>query len=149
MNAEKKIVNSDFNLKLGKIQCEGKINKQTKKNLQKSKFRRTNQKPEFKTSQNIIKMKYVALPTGNKPKHSKEKKSLTEKCQHVGHIRLNVNAEKKNVNSDFNLKLGKIQCEGKINKQTQKNTEIEIRRTDRKPEFVEFKNSEFVEKSEI
>ena len=60
-----------------------------------------------------------------------------------------MNAEKKIVNSDFNLKLGKIQCEGKINKQTQKNTEIEIRRTDRKPEFVEFKNSEFVEKRQI
>ena len=51
--------------------------------------------------------------------------SLTEKCQHVGRIRLNLNAEKKIVNSDFNLKLGKIQCEGKINKQTKKNTEIE------------------------
>ena len=33
--------------------------------------------------------------------------------------------KKKIVNSDFNLKLGKIQCEGKINKQTKKNTEIE------------------------
>ena len=106
MNAEKKIVNSDFNLKLGKNQCEGKINKQTKKNLRNLKFRRTDQKPEFETSQNIIKMKYVGLPTGNKPKHSKEKMSLTEKCQHVGRIRLNVNAEKKIVNSDFNLKLG-------------------------------------------
>jgi hypothetical protein len=51
--------------------------------------------------------------------------SLTEKCQHVGRIRLNVNAEKKIVNSNFNLELGKIQCEGKINKQTKKNTEIE------------------------
>ena len=69
VNAEKKIVNSDFNLKLGKIQCEGKINKQTKKNLRNLKFRRTDQKPEFETSQNIIKMKYVGLPTGNKPKH--------------------------------------------------------------------------------
>ena len=69
MNAEKKIVNSDFNLKLGKNQCEGKINKQTKKNLQKSKFCRTDQKPEFETSQNIIKMKYDGLPTGNKPKY--------------------------------------------------------------------------------
>jgi hypothetical protein len=96
VNAEKKIVNSDFNLKLGKIQCEGKINKQTKKNLRNLKFRRTDQKPEFETSQNIIKMKYVGLPTGNKPKHSKEKMSLTEKCQHVGRIRLNVNAEEKN-----------------------------------------------------
>jgi len=53
------------------------------------------------------------------------------------------------VNSDFNLKLGKIQCEGKINKQTQKKQKSKIHRTDRKPEFVEFKNSEFVEKSEI
>jgi hypothetical protein len=43
---------------------------------------------EFETSQNIIKMKYVGLPTGNKPKHSKEKMSLTEKYQHVGRIRL-------------------------------------------------------------
>jgi len=34
MSAEKKIfVNSKFHLKLGKIQCEGKINKQTKKKL--------------------------------------------------------------------------------------------------------------------
>jgi len=105
---------------LGKIQCEGKNNKQKKKNLRNLKFRRTDQKPEFETSQNINKMKYVGLPTGNKPKHSNEKMSLTEKCQHVGRICLNVNAEKRIVNSDFNLKLGKIQCEGKINKQTQK-----------------------------
>jgi hypothetical protein len=69
VNAKKKIVNSDFNLKLGKIQCEGKINKQTNKNLQKLKFPRTDQKPELETIQNIIKMKYVGLPTGNKPKH--------------------------------------------------------------------------------
>jgi len=76
--------------------------------------------------------------------------SLTEKCQHVGRIRLNVNAEKKKFNSDFNLKLGKIQCEGKINKQTPKKIQkSKIRRTDRKPEFVEFKNSEFVEKRQI
>jgi hypothetical protein len=61
VNAEKKIVNSDFNLKLGKIQCEGKINKQTKKNLQNLKFRQTDQKPEFETSQYIIKMKYYVL----------------------------------------------------------------------------------------
>jgi hypothetical protein len=33
-----KIVNSDFNLKLGKIQCEGKINKQTKKKYRNRKF---------------------------------------------------------------------------------------------------------------
>jgi len=37
----------------------------------------------------------------------------------------------------------------KLTNKHKKNTEIEIRRTDRKPEFVEFKNSEFVEKSEI
>ena len=72
-----------------------KLTNKKKKKLQKSKFRRTDQKPEFKTSQNIIKMKYVGLPTGNKPKHSKEKMSLTEKYLHVGRIRLNVNAEKK------------------------------------------------------
>jgi hypothetical protein len=61
-----------------------------------------------------------------------------------------VNAEKKIVNSDFNLKLGKIQCEGKINKQTKKNLQkSKFRRTDRKPEFLEFKNSEFVEKRQI
>jgi len=66
---KKKIVNSNFNLKLGKNQCEGKNNKQTKKNLQNLKFRRTDQKLVFETSQNIIKMKYVGLPTGNKPKH--------------------------------------------------------------------------------
>ena len=58
--------------------------------------------------------------------------------------------KKKIVNSDFNLKLGKIQCEGKINKQTQKKLQkSKFRRTDRKPEFVEFKNSEFVEKRQI
>ena len=58
--------------------------------------------------------------------------------------------KKKIVNSDFNLKLGKNQCEGKINKQTNKNLQkLKFRRTDQKPEFVEFKNSEFVEKSEI
>ena len=34
----------------------------------------------------------------------------------------------------------------KLTNKHKKNTEIEIRRTDRKPEFVEFKNSEFVEK---
>ena len=58
-----------------------------------------------------------------------------------------MNAEKKIVNSDFNLKLGKIQCEGKINKQTQKKIQkSKIQWTDRKPEFVEFTNSEFVKK---
>jgi hypothetical protein len=46
-----------------------KLTNKKKKKLQKSKFRRTDQKPEFKTSQNIIKMKYDGLPTGNKPKH--------------------------------------------------------------------------------
>jgi len=65
-----------------------KLTNKQKKNLQNLKFRRTDQKPEFETSQNIIKMKYVGLPTGNKPKHSKEKMSLTEKYQHVGRIRL-------------------------------------------------------------
>jgi len=34
----------------------------------------------------------------------------------------------------------------KLTNKHKKNTEIEIRRTDRKPEFVEFRNSEFVEK---
>jgi len=62
-----------------------------------------------------------------------------------------MSAEKKIfVNSKFHLKLGKIQCEGKINKQTKKNLrKSKLRRTDRKPELVEFKNSEFVEKWEI
>jgi hypothetical protein len=75
---------------------------------------------------------------------------LTSKTLYLDYFPLRSAEKKKFVNSEFNLKLGKIQCEGKINKQTKKNLrKSKLRRTDRKPELVEFKNSEFVEKWEI